>query len=197
MIKHSNNLLENNNLLMGNIVRCFKDGSSLLYTWLSTLEGFPGSSVQFSRSVMSNFLQPHESQHARPPCPSPTPGVHPNPCPLSWWCHPTISSSVVPLSSLVEQLVKKVKVAHGVWLCDPMNDILHGILQAKTLEWVAFPFSSTSSQPRNRTRVSCIAGGFSFITAGKDADFALYQGLSTLALDILGNTFLWGLSYAL
>ena len=57
------------------------------------------SSVQFSRSVMSDSLQPHESQHARPPCPSPTPGVHPNPCPTSWWCHPTISSSVVPFSS--------------------------------------------------------------------------------------------------
>ena len=57
------------------------------------------SSVQFSRSVMSNFLRPHGLQHARPPCPSPTPRVHPNPCPLSWWCHPTISSSVVPVSS--------------------------------------------------------------------------------------------------
>ena len=48
---------------------------------------------------MSDSLQPHEPQHARPPCPSPTPGVHPNPCPLSWWCHPTISSSVVHFSS--------------------------------------------------------------------------------------------------
>ena len=55
--------------------------------------------VQFSPSVVSNSLQPHESQHARPPCPSPTPGVHPKPCPLSRWCHPTISSSVVPFSS--------------------------------------------------------------------------------------------------
>ena len=55
--------------------------------------------VQFSRSVMSDFLWPHEPQHARPPCPSPTPRVHPNPCPLCRWCHPTISSSVVPFSS--------------------------------------------------------------------------------------------------
>ena len=55
-------------------------------------------SVQFSCSVMSDSLRPHELQHARPPCPSPTPGVHLNPCPLSWWCHPTISSSVVPFS---------------------------------------------------------------------------------------------------
>ena len=58
------------------------------------------SSVQFSRSVMSDSLQPHEPQHTRPPCPSLTPGVHPNPCPLRWWCHPTISSSVVPFSSI-------------------------------------------------------------------------------------------------
>ena len=57
------------------------------------------SSVQFTRSVMSDSLWPHESQHARPPCPSPTPGVHPNPCPSSRWCHPTILSSVVPFSS--------------------------------------------------------------------------------------------------
>ena len=55
------------------------------------------SSVQFSRSVVS--LRPHEPQHPRPPCPSPTPGVHPNPCLLSQWCHPTISSSVFPFSS--------------------------------------------------------------------------------------------------
>ena len=52
-------------------------------------------SVQFSRSVVSDSLWPHKLQHARPPCPSPTPGVHPSPCPLSQWCHPTISSSVV------------------------------------------------------------------------------------------------------
>ena len=57
------------------------------------------SSVQFSCPVMSDSLQPHEPQHARPPCPSPTPGVHPNSCPSSQWCHPAISSSVVPFSS--------------------------------------------------------------------------------------------------
>ena len=57
------------------------------------------SSVQFSRSVVSDSLLPHELQHTRPSCPSPTPGVHPNPCPSCWWCHPTISSSIVPFSS--------------------------------------------------------------------------------------------------
>ena len=56
--------------------------------------------VQFSCSVISDSLRPHEPQHARPPCPSPTPGVYPNSCSSSWWCHPAIiSSSVVPFSS--------------------------------------------------------------------------------------------------
>ena len=57
------------------------------------------SSVQFSRSVLSNSLWPQGLHHARPPCPSPTPGVYWNSCPSSWWCYPTISSSVIPFSS--------------------------------------------------------------------------------------------------
>ena len=57
------------------------------------------SSFQFSQSVVSDTLQPHGQQHARSPCPSPTPRVYSNSCPLSQWCHPTISSSVVPFSS--------------------------------------------------------------------------------------------------
>ena len=61
-------------------------------------------SVQFSRSVVSDSLWSHESQHARPPCPSPTPGVHPNSCSSSRWCHPAISSSVVPFSSCPQSL---------------------------------------------------------------------------------------------
>ena len=59
-------------------------------------------SVQFSHSVVSGSLWPHELQHARPPCPSPTPGACSNSCPLSLWCHPTISSSVVPFSSCLQ-----------------------------------------------------------------------------------------------
>ena len=62
------------------------------------------SSVQFSHSVVSNCLQPHESQHARPPCPSPIPEAYPNSCPSSRWYHPTISSSVVPFSSCLQSL---------------------------------------------------------------------------------------------
>ena len=62
------------------------------------------SSVQFSCSVLSNSLRPHESQHTRPPCPSPTPGVHSDSRPSSQWCHPAISPSVVPFSSWPQSL---------------------------------------------------------------------------------------------
>ena len=69
--------------------------------WLG--QTLPGpSSVQFSHSVVSNSLQPHGLQHARPPCPSPTPGAYSNLGPLNPWCHPTISSSVVPFSSCLQ-----------------------------------------------------------------------------------------------
>ena len=60
---------------------------------------------QFSRSVVSNSVQPHRRQHARPPCPSPTPGVYPNSCPSSRWCHPAISSSVIPSSYCPQSLL--------------------------------------------------------------------------------------------
>ena len=62
------------------------------------------SSVQFSHSVVSDSLQPQEPQHARPPCPSPTPRVHSNSCPSSQWCHPTIYSSVIPFTSRPQSL---------------------------------------------------------------------------------------------
>ena len=84
---------------------------SCLQTWgISPKSSTPNSntpqfsSVQYSRSVVSDSLWPHELQHARPPCPSPTPGVHSNSCPSSQWCHPAISSSVVPFSSCPRSL---------------------------------------------------------------------------------------------
>ena len=72
-----------------------------IYSLSENIYSFSDSviSVQFSHSVISDSLQPHEPQHTRPPCPSPTPRVYPNPCPSSRWCHPTISSSVIPFSS--------------------------------------------------------------------------------------------------
>ena len=73
------------------------------WTWVSHSVGrcftvWDTSSVQFSHSVLSDSLRPHELQHTRPLCPLPIPRVHPNPCPLSQWCHPTISSSVIHFS---------------------------------------------------------------------------------------------------
>ena len=70
--------------------------------WQSTAHRVAKSRTQFSHWVVSDSLRPHGLQHARPPCPSPTPGVYSNSCPLSWWCHPAISSSVIPFSSCLQ-----------------------------------------------------------------------------------------------
>ena len=104
-------------------------------------------SVQFSGSVVSDSLQPHEPQRARPPCPSPTPGVHPNPCPLSWWYHPTISSSVVHFSSCLQSFAasgsfQMKPVIHTrwpkYWSCgfniSPSNE--HSGLISFTMDWL-------------------------------------------------------------
>ena len=72
----------------------------MILTWYNVFVLF--SSVQFSHSVVSNSLWPHGLQHAGPPCPSPTPWVYSNSCPLSQWCHPTISSSDVPFFSRLQ-----------------------------------------------------------------------------------------------
>ena len=74
------------------------------HCWVYKGQEYAVSSVQFSRSVVSNSLQPHESHHTRPPCPSPTPGVHPDSYPSSQWCYPAISSSIIPFSSCLQSL---------------------------------------------------------------------------------------------
>ena len=71
---------------------------------LDTSGGLKMLTAQLSRPVVSDSLRPHEPQHARPPCPSPAPGVYSNSCPSSWWCHPAISSSVIPFSSCPQSL---------------------------------------------------------------------------------------------
>ena len=181
--------------------------SSLHHLSLALFMQTPFSSVQFSCSVMSNSLWPHESQHSRPPCPSPTPGVHSDSRPSSQWCHPAISSSVIPFSSCPQSLLVsgsfpmsqlfawghqstgvsalasfllkksqdwsplewtgwkppspfpevKWKSPSHAWLFVTLCTI---ILQARILELVTFPFSRGSSQPRDQTQVSHIAGGF-------------------------------------
>ena len=78
---------------------CSKIAEPRFSVLLSIVSFYTISSVQFSCSVVSNSLRPPEPQHARPPCPSPTLGAHPNQCPLCRWCHPAISSSAIPFSS--------------------------------------------------------------------------------------------------
>ena len=85
------------------IGRSITDKESFTYTF-KDCDPDQFSSVQFSRSVMSYSSWLHESQHARPPCPSPTPGVHSDSCPSRQWCHPAISSSVIPFSSCLQSL---------------------------------------------------------------------------------------------
>ena len=157
------------------------------------------SSVQFSCSHLTLCDPTDSKQHARPPCPSPTPRACSNSCSSSQWCHPTISCchsllppSIFPSIKVLSRLVSVLLVpSKSVWigeetplfpkpvdlgqrrlwsevkvtqscltLCDPMNYMVHGLLQAWILEWVAFSFSRGSSQPRDRTQVSCITGGF-------------------------------------
>ena len=90
-------------LVSGNVSQ---NSDRSLSDWVLIRKGMmESSSVQFScRSVVSDSLRPHESQHARPPSPSPSPGVHSDSCPSSQWCHPAISSSVVPFSSWPQSL---------------------------------------------------------------------------------------------
>ena len=95
------------------------------------------SSVQFSCSIMSNSLHSHGLQHARPPCPSPTPGIYSNSCPLSWWCHPTTSSSVVPASSLLQTFpasgffqMSRISSSHQV------TKVLGFQLQYQSFQWI-------------------------------------------------------------
>ena len=125
---------------------------------------FQFSSVQFSRSVTSNSLWTHESQHARPPCPSPSPGAHPDSHPSSPWCHPAISSSVIPFSSCPHYIrgccccldAKLCLTLCNPMDCNPPGSSIHGISQASVLEWVAISFSTGSSQSRDWTYVCCI-----------------------------------------
>ena len=88
---------------------------------------FQFSSVQFSCSVVSYSLRPHELQHARPPCPSPNPGVHSDSRPSSWWCHPAISSSVIPFSSRLQSLSLSESF--------PMSQLMRRHEVAKVLEF--------------------------------------------------------------
>ena len=122
------------------------------------------SSVQFSCSVVSDSLWPHEPQHARPPSPSSTPRVHPKSCPSSWWCHPAISSSVVPFSSCPQSLpasgsfqwvnsshevakVLEFQLQHHSFQRNPGADLLHnGLVGSRCSPRDLRVFSNTTVQ---------------------------------------------------
>ena len=84
---------------------------------------------------MSDSLWPHEPQHTRPPCPSPTPGVYPNSCPLSWWCHPTISFSVIPFSSCPQSFPASGSFQMSQLLASG-GQVLEFQLQHKSFQWI-------------------------------------------------------------
>ena len=93
------------------------------------------SSVQFSCSVVSNSLWPHGLQHARPPCPSPTPGAYSNSCTSSWWCHPAISSSVIPFSSCLN-LSQHQGLFQWVSSLHQVAKVLEFQLQHQSFQWI-------------------------------------------------------------
>ena len=101
----------------------------LKYKWFTILCYF---SVQFSHSVVSNSLWPHESQHPGPPCPSPTPRGHSNSRPSSWWCHPAISSSVIPFSSCPQSLPASVFSNESTLL---REDLKSWIRNSRVIQW--------------------------------------------------------------
>ena len=123
---------------------------------------FLDNSIQFSCSVMSDSLWPHESQHTRPSCPSPTPGVHPNPCPLSWWCHPnhlilchplyllpSIFPSIKVFSNKSALLIGWPKYWSFSFNISPSNE--HSGLISSRRSLVRSPCSPRDSQPSSPT----------------------------------------------
>ena len=115
------------------------------------------SSVQFSHSVMSDSLWPHELQHTRPPCPSPTPGFYSNSCPSSQWCHPAISSSVVPFSSCPQSLPSESFLVSQLFAWGGQSigvSALASVLPMNTQDWSHLEWSGwISLQSKGLSRV--------------------------------------------
>ena len=114
------------------ITKDLKEELKIYFSWMERLHMI---SVQFSCSVVSDSLRPHGLQDTRPSCPSPTPGVYSNSCPLSWWCHQTISSSVIPFSSHLQfsqhqGLFKWVSSSHQV------AKVLQFQFQHQSFQWI-------------------------------------------------------------
>ena len=101
-------------------------------TWTEEPSGY--SPFQFNHSVVSDSLWPHELQHSRPPCPSPTPRIDSNSCPWNWWCHPTVSSSVIPFSHL--QSFQHQDLFQGVSSSHQVAKVLEFQLQHQSFQWI-------------------------------------------------------------
>ena len=119
-----------------------------MWPWV-TRKPYQFSSVQFSHSVVSDSLQPHGLQHTRPPCPSPTPRVYSNSCPLSRWCHPTTSFSVVPFSSCLQSCPESgsFQISQFFTLCGHSIGVSasSSVLSMNIQDW--FPLGSTCLIP--------------------------------------------------
>ena len=150
--------------------------SILKSDWLYSLQPKMDNLYQFSRSVVSNPLRPHEPQHARPPCPSPTPGVHPNSCPSSRWCHPTISSSVVPFSSCPQSFPASRSFPMSQRFTSGGQSIAvsasTSVLEMNTQDWSPLGWTGwISLQPKRLSRV------FSSTTVQKHQFFSTHLSL--------------------
>ena len=132
IVQELSSSFRNINLPIPKILKCMSQ-SNLKFFQIIDQGAF--SSVQFSLSVMSDSLQPHGRQQARLPCPSPTPRVYSNSCPLSQWCHPTVSSSAIPFSSCLQSfpasdLFKWVSSSHQV------AKVLEFQFQHQSFQWI-------------------------------------------------------------
>ena len=156
-------------LLIINTVRVKRSLTDLI--WLEII-----SSVQSSSSVVSDSLRPHGLQHTRPPCPSPTPGVYSNSCPLSRWCHPTISSSVIPFSSCLQSFPASGSFPMSQFFTSGGQSIgvssSASVLPMNTQDW--FPLGWTGWISLQSKRLSRI---FSNMTAQKHQFFSAQLSL--------------------
>ena len=144
-------------------------------------------SVQFSCSVVSDSLWPHEPQHTSPPRPSPTPGVHPNPCPLSRWCHPTISSSVIPFSSCPQSFPESVSFQMCQFFTSGGQSIRvsasTSVLPVNTQDWSALGWTgwiSLQSKGLSRVFSNTTVQKHQFISGIQQSDSVIHIHVSVL-----------------
>ena len=143
-------------------------------------------SVQFSCSVVSDSLRPHELQHARPPCPSPTPGVHSDSRPSSQWCHPAISSSVIPFSSCPQSLPASESF--------PMSQLVWNYMNVTKLvsDGIIFISDIMSINPQILMRLLYVCLNFIILMTIITNNFIILKAISCLSYRVSNHkTFIW------